>query len=70
MRARISQAQARRWKADLDLLRYQVERGGIHIDTVNVTNTEACIVSTAARLRHVVIARQVNDSLQLFAVKP
>lgn len=45
--------------------------GGIHIDTIKVTNQEACIVATAVRLGHTIIVKEgSNDELYIYAVKP
>jgi hypothetical protein len=64
----ISQAEARRLKKEVQHLKWLMRYGGVRIDTLHVTNTEACIVDTARRLDHVVIARnEEGDKINLFA---
>lgn len=71
MRRKISQKEARETRRELDALKYALRHGGRRIDTINVSNTEACIAETAHTLDHIVVARvQGNSQLTMHAIKP
>lgn len=58
-------------EAKLDKLFYSLSHGGVQIDTLNITNTEACIQGTARKLGYVLVTRQVNgqNAVTVHAVK-
>lgn len=56
-------ARLRRWSS--------VYPGGVHINTIKMSNVEACIVATAVKLGHTIIVKEgSNDELYIYAVKP
>lgn len=77
MRRKISQRQARRTEKNYLELEQMVSRwaqdypGGAHIDTLNVSNTEAFIVATATKCGCVCVVKcGEGDKLKVYAVKP
>jgi hypothetical protein len=78
---KISQREARRLKKRVEELENRAYRnnrhwsseypGGVHIDTIRVTNAEACIIETAIKLGHAVIVKSAgNDQIHVYGVKP
>jgi hypothetical protein len=78
---KISQREARRLKKRVRELEDQQARrarqwsseypGGVHIDTIRITNAEACIIETAQKLGNAIVVKSAgNDQIYVYGVRP